>query len=164
MNLSKFQETVKGREAWHAAVYGVTKSRTRLGGWATSTNSWFTMFQVYSKVIQLYTHTHIHTHIFILFQLNIHFNDFLIFQGIDSCNLFKCSFFSFLEFKLLQFFLIIDNILTNHLPETSIHVSLIRAITTNSWKRNNRLRGMNVSKTQSILLNGSPESSNLRAH
>ena len=33
MNLmSKFQETVKGREAWHAAVYGVTKSRTRLGG------------------------------------------------------------------------------------------------------------------------------------
>ena len=112
----------------------------------------------------IHTHTHIHTHIFILFQLNIHFNDFLIFQGIDSCNLFKCSFFSFLEFKLLQFFLIIDNILTNHLPETSIHVSLIIAITTNSWKRNNRLRGMNVSKTQSILLNGSPESSNLRAH
>ena len=29
MNLmSKFQETVKGREAWHAAVHGVTKSWT----------------------------------------------------------------------------------------------------------------------------------------
>ena len=28
MNLSKLQETVKDREAWHAAVHGVTKSRT----------------------------------------------------------------------------------------------------------------------------------------
>ena len=30
MNLSKFQELVMDREAWHAAVHGVTKSRTRL--------------------------------------------------------------------------------------------------------------------------------------
>ena len=28
MNLSKLQETVEDREAWHAAVHGVTKSRT----------------------------------------------------------------------------------------------------------------------------------------
>ena len=28
MNLSKFQETVKGREAWCAAVHGVAKSQT----------------------------------------------------------------------------------------------------------------------------------------
>ena len=27
MNLSKLQETVKDREAWHAAVHGVTKSQ-----------------------------------------------------------------------------------------------------------------------------------------
>ena len=27
---SKFQESVMDREAWHAAVHGVTKSRTRL--------------------------------------------------------------------------------------------------------------------------------------
>ena len=26
MSLSKLQETVKDREAWHVAVYGVTKS------------------------------------------------------------------------------------------------------------------------------------------
>ena len=26
MNLSKVQETVKAREAWHAAVHGVTES------------------------------------------------------------------------------------------------------------------------------------------
>ena len=30
MSLSKLREMVKDREAWHAAVRGVTKSRTRL--------------------------------------------------------------------------------------------------------------------------------------
>ena len=30
MNLSKLQEMVKDKEAWHAAVHGVTKSRTQL--------------------------------------------------------------------------------------------------------------------------------------
>ena len=30
MSLSKLREIVKGREAWHAAVHGVTKSQTRL--------------------------------------------------------------------------------------------------------------------------------------
>ena len=30
MNLSKLGETVKNREAWHAVVHGVAKSRTRL--------------------------------------------------------------------------------------------------------------------------------------
>ena len=30
MNLGKLQEMVRDREAWHAAVHGVAKSRTRL--------------------------------------------------------------------------------------------------------------------------------------
>ena len=31
MNLGKLWEMVKDREAWHAAVHGVTKGGTRLG-------------------------------------------------------------------------------------------------------------------------------------
>ena len=30
MNLSRLTEIVKDREAWHAAVHGVTKSQTQL--------------------------------------------------------------------------------------------------------------------------------------
>ena len=30
MYLSKLQQRVEDREAWHAAIYGVAKSRTRL--------------------------------------------------------------------------------------------------------------------------------------
>ena len=30
MSLSKLQEMVKNREAWHAAFHGVTKSQTQL--------------------------------------------------------------------------------------------------------------------------------------
>ena len=32
MNLSKLQETVKNRGAWHAAIHGIAKDWTRLSG------------------------------------------------------------------------------------------------------------------------------------
>ena len=35
MSLSKLREIMKDRETWHAAVHGVTKSRTQLSDWTT---------------------------------------------------------------------------------------------------------------------------------
>ena len=37
MSLTQLWEMVKDREAWQAAVHGVTKSQTRLSNWATTT-------------------------------------------------------------------------------------------------------------------------------
>ena len=39
MNLSKLRELVMNREAWRAVIHGVTKSRTRLKGLSSSSNS-----------------------------------------------------------------------------------------------------------------------------
>ena len=36
MSVSKLPETVKNREAWHAAVHGVTKSWTQFSDWTTT--------------------------------------------------------------------------------------------------------------------------------
>ena len=39
MSLRKLREMVMYKKAWHAAVHGVTKSRTRLSDWKTTNNS-----------------------------------------------------------------------------------------------------------------------------
>ena len=40
LSLSKFQEMVKDRESWRAAVHGVVKNRTRLSDWRTTMTFW----------------------------------------------------------------------------------------------------------------------------
>ena len=43
MSLSKLQEMVKDREAWHATVHGVAKGQTQLSNWTTTTTYVYTM-------------------------------------------------------------------------------------------------------------------------
>ena len=49
MSLSKFWEIVKDREAWSAAVHGVTKSQTQLSDWMTTSAFRRTLY--YTKTI-----------------------------------------------------------------------------------------------------------------
>ena len=62
MNLSKLWEMAENREAWRAAVCGVTKSQTWLSDWTTTvavqycvsnryTMEWFTIFKGYTPFI-----------------------------------------------------------------------------------------------------------------
>ena len=53
MNLSKFQEIVKDREAWRGAVYGVTKSQTWL---SNSTTSIIPITLVSKSITMFYIH------------------------------------------------------------------------------------------------------------
>ena len=63
MNLGKFQEMVRDREAWCAAVHGLTKSSTRLGNWKITTN-----VCVY-RYLCIYMHTFVHIFLFRFFPL-----------------------------------------------------------------------------------------------
>ena len=51
MNLSKLEEMVKDREAWHAAVHGIAKSWTQLSDQTTTTSNKrvvFSFFGIYA--------------------------------------------------------------------------------------------------------------------
>jgi len=47
MSLSKLLEIVKDREAWCAAVHGVTKTQTRLSDWTATTTADLENYQLW---------------------------------------------------------------------------------------------------------------------
>ena len=63
MSLSKLQEMVKDREAWHAVVYGVTKSRTWFSNWTTTRYQYLEWIRHKTQVLK---------HVF--FRISIMFN------------------------------------------------------------------------------------------
>ena len=44
-NLSKLQEIMKDREAWHAALHGIAKSQTLLSNSTTTKNTLITKYE-----------------------------------------------------------------------------------------------------------------------
>ena len=56
MNLSKFWEMVMDREAWHAALHGVTKSQTQLSYITTNTQTFcFQLLTCNFEVLCIFT-------------------------------------------------------------------------------------------------------------
>ena len=54
MSLSKLQETVKDREAWHAAVHKVPKSLMHPGDWTITLNNGFPISMQQSYIARKY--------------------------------------------------------------------------------------------------------------
>ena len=64
MSLIKLREIAKDREAWHAAVHGVTKSRTWLTVWTTTTNSWSQCCINFRRATKWFSYTYTYIHSF----------------------------------------------------------------------------------------------------
>ena len=63
VSLSELWEMVMDREAWHAAIHGVTKSRTRLRDWTELMNTSYPwsekIYHILNKVLKMGTLTHV---------------------------------------------------------------------------------------------------------
>ena len=85
MNLGKLWEMVRGREAWHAAVHGVAKSRTWLGDWTTTARH---LYSGSCQCIQKSQGEFYLLWLFVLFCFQVEQKD----VSLDNCekNLDKC--------------------------------------------------------------------------
>ena len=88
MSLSKRPELVKDREAWYAAVHGVTKSRTLMSDWTELTEK-DSMSCFFSPWPSLTHHWHFYfLHSFTLFRMSYTWNH-------TVCSLFRSTSFSY---------------------------------------------------------------------
>ena len=95
MGLGGLRKLVMDREAWRAAVHGVTKSQTRLSNW-TELN--WTECSVY-----IYIHIHIHTYTYICIYIYIY--TYTHKEHILSCSFLSIVFRSVLKTCLMLFYL-----------------------------------------------------------
>ena len=62
--LNKFRDIMKDREAWNAAVHGVTKSQTWLSDWTTMTLWWYILYIMwYIFIVYIYEIYHGNIHV-----------------------------------------------------------------------------------------------------
>ena len=111
MNLSKLQELVKDREAWRAAVHGVTKSRTRLSDRTTTLlvlvlNSHQTSWCIIVSVINDKQNIFWHVKLFWIISTTLTFQVIVLFPYLN---------FKYFEIKNDVYFLSVSLIVINKL-------------------------------------------------